>query len=119
GMLAALLLACGWAVAAGRSDEEVRALGFATIVFGNLALILASRSSDGTILDTLRRPNPALWWVIGGALVALAGAIYVPAAAEIFRFAPLGVPEMALALGAGALGVLELELVKLAKRRST
>ena len=118
-MLASLLLACGWALAGGRSDEQVRALGFAAIVFGNLALILASRSSERTVLDTLRRPNPALWWVIGGALFALAGAIYVPAAAAIFRFAPLGALEIAVAFGAGVLGVLGLEAVKLVKRRST
>jgi Ca2+-transporting ATPase len=119
GMLAALLLACGWAVAGGRSDEEVRSLGFAAIVFGNLALILANRSSERTILDTLRRPNPALWWVIGGALAALAAAIYLPPAADIFRFAPLGALELAVALAAGILGVLGLEAVKLVKRRST
>jgi Ca2+-transporting ATPase len=116
-MLAALLLACAWAVAGGRSDGEVRALGFATIVFGNLALILAHRSRERTILDTLSRPNPALWWVIGGALAALAGANYLPAAAEIFRFAPLGALELAVALGAGVLGILGLEAAKLARRR--
>jgi Ca2+-transporting ATPase len=116
-MLAVLLLACGWAIAGGRSDEEVRTLGFAVIVFGNLALILANRSRDHTILDTLSRPNPALWWVIAGALAALAGAIYVPAAARIFRFAPLSALELAVALGAGVLGILWLEAAKLARRR--
>jgi Ca2+-transporting ATPase len=115
-MLAALLLACAWAIADGRADAEVRALGFATIVFGNLALILASRSRERTIWATLSRPNPALWWVVGGALVALAAAIYVPAAAQIFRFAPLGILEMSVALGAGLIGVLWLEAAKLARR---
>ena len=116
-MLAALLVACGWAIADGRSDEQVRALGFATIVFGNLALILANRSRERTIVATLSRPNPALWWVIGGALGALAGAIYAPTAAQIFRFAPLGALDLAVALGAGLLGILWIEAAKLAKRR--
>ena len=44
----------------------------------------------------LSAAEAALWWVIGGALAALA-----------------------VALGAGILGVLGLEAVKLAKRRST
>jgi len=118
-MLAALLLACGWAVASGRSEGEVRALGFAAIVFGNLGLILATRSRERTILDTLWRPNPALWWVVAGALAALAGAIYLPPAAEIFRFARLGALELSVALASGLLGVLGLEAAKLARRRSS
>jgi Ca2+-transporting ATPase len=116
-MLAALLLACGWAIAGGRSDEEVRALGFASIVFGNLALILAHRSRDRTVLETLARPNRALWSVVGGALAALAVAIYWPAAAGVFRFAPLGALELSVALAVALLGVFWLEVAKLARRR--
>jgi len=116
-MLAALLLACGWAIAQGQPENEVRTLGFATIVFGNLALILASRSRERTILATLARPNPALWWVIGGALGALAVAIYLPQAAAIFRFAPLNAVQFSVAFGAGLLGVLWYEAVKMRRRR--
>jgi Ca2+-transporting ATPase len=116
-MLATLLLACAWAIAGGRAEVEVRALGFATIVFGNLALILATRSRERTIVATLARPNPALWWVVGAALAALAAALYVPPLAAIFRFAPLGVFDMCVALGAGLFGVFWLEAAKLARRR--
>jgi Ca2+-transporting ATPase len=87
-------------------------------VFGNLALIFVSRSRELNILGTLARPNPAMWWVVAGALAALAGAIYVPVAAEIFRFAPLGAFELSVALGAGLGGILWLEAVKLARRRT-
>jgi Ca2+-transporting ATPase len=116
GLLAALTAACAWAVASGRGDAEVRALGFATIVLGNLALILACRSRSRTILETLRRPNPALWWVVAGALGALGAALYWPAAAALFRFAPLGPRELAVALAAGLAGVLVHEAIKLARR---
>jgi len=115
-MLAALLAACAWAIADGRAEAEVRAIGFATIVFGNLALILANRSRERTILGTLSRPNPALWWVIAGALAALASALYVPAIAQVFRFAPLGALEASVAFGAGLFGVLWLEVFKLLRR---
>jgi len=111
-MLATMLLACAWAVDSGHGDNEVRSLGFAAIVLGNLALILSNRSGEGSVLQTLRRPNRALWWVICGALVALAGAIYVPAAASIFRFAPLGAPELAVALGSALCGMLFIEAAK-------
>jgi hypothetical protein len=61
----------------------------------------------------LREPNPALWWICAGAVGALLAAIYVAPAADIFRFAPLGALEIAVAAAAGALGVAWYELRKL------
>jgi Ca2+-transporting ATPase len=116
-VLAAVGLASWWSVHSGRNETAARTIGFAAIVFGNLALILANRARGRSVLDTLLRPNAALWWVVAGALGALAGAIYVPAVAEIFRFAPLGALELAVALGAGVLGVLWLEALKLWRGR--
>ena len=115
-MLVAVGLVYAWAASAGLPDGEVRALGFAAVVFGNLALILATRSRERTILASLARPNRALWWIVGGTLAALAGALYVPAAASLFRFAPLGAAELAVALGAGLAGIAWLEALKLARR---
>ena len=58
-MLAAVLAVYGWAFASGRGDDETRALGFATLVFANLALIFVTRSRTRSLLATLREPNPA------------------------------------------------------------
>jgi Ca2+-transporting ATPase len=117
---ASLLLAVGllyaWALHAGRSGDETRALGFAAIVVGNLALILAYRSRHRPMLRTLFEPNRAFWWIVAGTALALLGVIYVPAAAEIFRFAPLRLPDLALAARAGIAGVAWYDLVKLARR---
>ncbi len=115
GVLAATCVAYGWAAASGRAEAEVRSFGFAAIVFGNLALILASRAREGSIVATLARPNRALWWVIAGTLAALAASLYLPAAAEIFRFAPLGAAEIAAAFAAGTAAVLVAEAIKLAR----
>ena len=115
-VLASVTLAYWWALADGRSPGEVRALGFAAIVFGNLALILANRSSARPVLATLRRPNRALWWVMGGTLAALAAAIYAPPVASLFRFAPLRPGDVLVALAAGVAGVLWFELGKLLRR---
>ena len=111
-VLAAVFCIYWWASSAGYSDGELRALGFATIVFGNLALIFANRSSERSIAATLRRPNAALWWVVLGTLAALAAVVYVPSAAGVFRFAPLGIGDLAIALAGGAAGVLWFELLK-------
>jgi Ca2+-transporting ATPase len=117
--LAAVCLVYWWAVASGRTDGEARAIGFAAIVFANLALIQANRSRDRLLHQTLGRRNPALWWVVGGALAALALAIYVPPIAGIFRFEPVAALDLAVAAAAGAAGVLWYELRKLARRRAT
>ena len=116
-VLATVFCVYWWGRGAGLGDDELRALGFAAIVFGNLALILANRSSERSIAATLARPNPALWWVILGTLGALAAVVYVPALAEVFRFAPLEAPDVLIALAAGAGGVLWFEILKLRRRR--
>jgi Ca2+-transporting ATPase len=103
-MLAAVALAYGWVAASGVPEGEVRSFGFAAIVFGNLALIHATRSRDRLIADTLRLPNPALWWITSGALAALGMSIYIAPVAEIFRFAPLPAGLLMLAALAGVAG---------------
>jgi len=115
-MLAGVFAAYWWMLADGRSDSEARAVGFAAIVFSNLALLFVTRSRRRTALATLREPNAALRWITLGALAALALAIYVPAAAAVFKFAPLGALELAIAAGAGVAGVAWVELLKLAAR---
>jgi Ca2+-transporting ATPase len=116
-MLATVALAYGWVAASGAPEGEVRSFGFAAIVCGNLALIHATRSRDRLILDTLRLPNPALWWITGGALAALAASIYVAPVADIFRFAPLPGGLVALAALAGVAGVAWYEAYKYLRPR--
>ena len=85
-------------------------MGFAAIVVGNLALIYVNRSQSRSAWRMLGEWNPALWWISGGTLAALAAVIYVPAAAAIFRFAPLGAADLAIACAAGVAGVAWIEL---------
>jgi Ca2+-transporting ATPase len=111
--LIAVVLLYGWAISTGRTDEEVRSLGFAAILFGNLALIFANRSQSQPILVTLGRSNPMLWWMSIGAVAALALTLYAPAVAAVFRFAPLGAVDVGIALAVGIAGILGSELWKL------
>jgi Ca2+-transporting ATPase len=101
----------------GQGADEARALTFATLVIGNLWLILANRSWSGPLLASLRTPNPALWWVIGGTLGFLAFVLYVPGLREVFDFATLHTNDVLLALVAGAAGIAWFELFKWAKGR--
>jgi Ca2+-transporting ATPase len=104
-MLAAVMALYAWALRAQLPDGETRAIAFAAMVFGNLALLFVTRSRRRGVLDTLREPNRALWWIAAGALAALAASIYVPGMAEVFRFDALSAGQMALAAGAGIVGV--------------
>ncbi len=115
-MLAGVLGAYWWALQAGRADTEVRAIAFAAIVFGNLALLYSMRSRTRTVLETLFEPNAALYWISAGALGALALALYVPGVASLFRFSALDAFELALAAGAGVAGVAAHEFWKLGLR---
>jgi Ca2+-transporting ATPase len=115
-MLAAVFAAYWWALDGGRSEAGARTVAFAAIVFSNLALLFATRSRTRTVLATLREPNVALWAITFGALAALGAAVYVPAVAAIFRFAPLGAAELAVAAAAGLAGVVWVELLKLKGR---
>jgi Ca2+-transporting ATPase len=114
-MLAAVFAAYWWALRDGAGEAQARTIAFAAIVCSNLALLFVTRSRTRSAFATLREPNAALWAITLGALAALAVAIYVPAAASLFRFAPLGAGDLGLAAAAGVAGVAWIELLKLAK----
>ncbi|MDD2756710.1 MAG: cation transporting ATPase C-terminal domain-containing protein [Methanothrix sp.] len=61
-------------------------------------------------------PNPALWWVVGSAIVFLALAIYVPFIREIFGFAYLHHIDVAICFMAGIASVLWFEGLKIINR---
>ncbi|MCW2312637.1 cation-translocating P-type ATPase [Rhodoferax antarcticus] len=111
GALAVVLGATWWGMA-HLSEGAARAFAFATIVAGNLALILANRARTGSLLQSLRVPNRTLWWVCGAALALMALALYVPWLAGLFKFERLPLTWLAAALGLGVLVMLVFELMK-------
>ena len=111
GVLSVVLAAFAWA--STRMDEpQARAFAFATLVVGNLALILANRSATRSLWATLHTPNALLWAVMGLATALLLIALYQPWVAGVLRFAPLPLMELALACGLGMLSVFWFEGVK-------
>jgi Ca2+-transporting ATPase len=97
------------AAARGLAEDEVRILTFVTIVVANLALIAVNRSWSEGLLTTLRTPNRAFWWVIGGTLFFLAVAVALPSTRDVFRFAAVQPGDLALCAIAGILSVLWFE----------
>jgi Ca2+-transporting ATPase len=101
----------------GQGEEEARALTFTTLIVANLGLILTNRSWSRTILETISSPNRALWWVLGGALVFLAGVLYIPFLRELFGFSYLHFLDIAICFLAGITSILWFEGLKMINRR--
>ena len=96
GVLAAVLVAYFGTRAQGGSLDLARTASFATLVLGNVALIVGSRMRSWR---ELRAGNAALWAVAAGALCALIAVVWVPPLQALFRFE---VPGTTL-IGQGAL----------------
>lgn len=91
-------------------------MAFTTLVVANLALILSNRSLTRTIFATIRRSNPAMWWIIGGTLSALALTNFVPFLRDLFQFGQLHADDLLLTLAAGLASIFWFELFKLVRR---
>ncbi len=115
GVLLAVAAVYGYALLHGGAPEA-RAMAFATILFGNLGLILASRSRTRSILKTFSYANPALWAVIGGTLGALMLVLYVPYLRQLFQVAALSPGALLSCVAAALTGVLWFEVYKYISR---
>jgi P-type Ca2+ transporter type 2C len=96
---------------------EARTLAFTTMVFANLCLILTNRSWSRTVIQTMRVPNRALWWVLGGTVVFLGLVLYVPAFRPVFGFTRLSAQDVLICLGGGVLSVVWFEVYKAVRGR--
>jgi Ca2+-transporting ATPase len=111
GVLLAVALVYGHALAHG-SEQEARAMAFATIIFGNAGLILVNRSRENPVVKTFSNRNPALWSVVAGAVAALGLVLYVPYLRDLFQVAALGPAQVITALFAASIGLAWFECYK-------
>jgi P-type Ca2+ transporter type 2C len=114
--LAASLGIFAYANSSWGSVDLARAMAFVTLIIANLGLILANRSWSRTIWKTIKTPNAALWWVLGGAMLFLGIALYAPFAQKLFHFSTMSLPQLGMAFGAGFVSILWFELIKLGRR---
>jgi Ca2+-transporting ATPase len=94
------------------SEDSGRALAFATLIAGNVALILVNRSWERSVFATLVTRNRASWAVIAGAVLSLLVVLRVPFFASLFRFGAVRPDELALAMAAGVACLSWFEVVK-------
>jgi P-type Ca2+ transporter type 2C len=93
-------------------EPDARSLAFAALVAANLGLVLVNRSLSASVFAAFTRPNAALWWVVAATAAILAGVILFPPARELFHFGPLHGNDITVALAAGLIALLLLELAK-------
>ncbi len=110
GILAALVVLFVLALNGGRGEDYARTLTFTTLMLANVGLIvstgsLASRFRIGNVR------NPALGWIVFGALLLLVLILGVPPLNQLFRICHLTLLEFFLCLGVGLLTSLGLGII--------
>jgi Ca2+-transporting ATPase len=111
--LAAVLGVLIWATSSAMPDDEVRSITFATLVLGNLALILVNRSWSLSMWQSLlQRKNSTIKWLLGGSVLVLTMMISIAPVAQVFSLTPLTLGHWAIAVGAAILGVSWFEIYK-------
>ncbi len=96
----------------GMPEVEVRALTFFSLVVAIVSLIFVNRSFTASLLTAFRRPNAALAAVLLTVIAVLSLSLLWPFARALFRFGPLHVDDLAVTVGAGAVLLVLLEVVK-------
>jgi Ca2+-transporting ATPase len=116
GALLSVLVVFVIALYRGQGEMDARALAFTTLILANLGLIWTNRSRTRTVIETLRSPNAALWWVTISALIFLGLVLYVPFLRVLFQFSTLHVLDIAICFGAAAFSVLSVDAWKIGHR---
>lgn len=96
----------------GQGESDARALTFTTLIFANLGLILVNRSWSQSVIEGLKTPNKALWWVVAGSLSILGLVMYTPYTRTLFRFSYLHGTDIAISLAAGIASIVWFEVWK-------
>lgn len=103
-----------WSMSKGWDENTVRALVFAAIVAGNIALVFSNRSLNASWDGAWSRHNPVLWWIVLGGSIGLALVLNVPVLRELFHFSG----DMPLILGVGVLAAFGTLLLSAVAKRT-
>lgn len=88
----------------GLSDAYARTIAYIAFISSNIGLIFINRSLGHSILRAFSTKNPALWYVVFGAVFILVMSVYVPFMRELFRFSAIPVLYFFAAVCIGFVG---------------
>ncbi|MDD4909037.1 MAG: cation-translocating P-type ATPase, partial [Candidatus Omnitrophica bacterium] len=81
-----------------KDEFQARTLAFTTLVFANIMMIMTNLSWSKNLIWIIKSKNKALWYVVSGAVGALALVIYVPALRGLFHFSVLHPDDLLITL---------------------
>ncbi|MCG2625936.1 cation-translocating P-type ATPase [Bradyrhizobium sp. WYCCWR 13023] len=116
----ALVLTGGVMVTANRYGmpaNEVRALTFFSLVLVIVSLIFVNRSFSTSLVEAFTRPNRTLVVIVMFVMSVLGLSLVWPRAADLFRFGPLHVDDLAVTAVVAFVCLVLLELSKYPLRR--
>lgn len=111
-LLAIVLLIFTLSEKEGHTEAEIRAIGFSTLITGNIFLILANLSSTRSFLSVFWRGNWSALLILLLSASMLAMVMAIPALRQIFNFEYPGTRHMLPALLAASAMLAVLEMVK-------
>jgi Ca2+-transporting ATPase len=112
GLIALLLLLYLGGQASNFSESTLRSMLFTVLVLSSLALIYSNRAWRHQVWHGDRANNRYSHWMTALTLLFLGLIISVPAIAQLFKFEPLTLTQIALCLGMGACSMAWLEGLK-------
>lgn len=102
-----------WTLWSGYDDDLVRSLTFATLMIGNLSLVMSNRSRTLSIIKTLKtRKNKTVKWVLLGGISILIALFSIPILREAFNLATPTFNQWIIVLVAGLASSLWYEIRK-------
>lgn len=116
-VLVVLLAVFGISLHRGQGELEARTLAFTTLIIANLGLMLTNRSWVNSLMNILKTPNQALWWVTIGTILFLGIVLIVPPLRGMFRFSVLHAYDIIICFTAGISSILWFEFRKMFKRK--
>ena len=99
----------------GLGELDARTLSFTTLIIANIMLIFTNLSWSTNILTTIRSPNSALWWIVGGAVLFLGLVLYFEPLRSLFSFSVLHLNDAIICLTAGIIALVWFEGLKAIK----
>jgi Ca2+-transporting ATPase len=96
----------------GLPEDELRALTFFALVLCIVGLIFGQRNHSTSVFVSLSRPNRMLKAVLLVTAFLLSAILLVPSLADLFRFGPLHLHDLALTMGAGFVTLLVMDFLK-------
>lgn len=106
-----------WAISNALEAQHIKSITFATILLGNLFLMISNRSLSTSIFEILlQRTNTRVYVIFTAGIAVLVLMFTLAPIRRIFGFTALSVREWVLVLLAAALSVVWFEIYKVAKR---